>query len=149
MTNNSAKPESVVTVCPLCREQGKPVEGQTVKANISVSLRKVGERADYYFCRTKSCPVVYFDDAGEQTFDVDQIRVPVYQKQPNTPDVKMCYCFRYTVGEIKTATEGHQQEIIEDINAGIKAGQCACDLRNPQGSCCLGNIRRLISTLEE
>lgn len=31
-----------------------------------------------------------------------------------------------------------------DITAGIRAGQCACDLRNPQGICCLGNVRRLI-----
>ena len=26
---------------------------------------------------------------------------------------------------------------------GIQAGQCACDLRNRQGSCCLGNVRAL------
>jgi hypothetical protein len=31
--------------------------------------------------------------------------------------------------------------IVDDIKAGIKAGQCACDLRNPQGTCCLGNVR--------
>ncbi len=148
MTINNAQPEPVIGICPLCREKGKHVEGQTVKANISVSLREVAESADYYFCSTKSCPVVYFNGKEKHTFEVDQIRVPVYQKEPDNPDALMCYCFRHTVGEIKTATEGHRQEIIEDINAGIKAGQCACDLRNPQSTCCLGNIHSLIRELK-
>ncbi len=38
--------------------------------------------------------------------------------------------------------------IVDDINAGIQAGQCACDLRNPQGSCCLGNVREAIKQLD-
>jgi hypothetical protein len=33
------------------------------------------------------------------------------------------------------------------INAGIRAGACACDLRNPQGACCLGNARALVKLL--
>ena len=36
-----------------------------------------------------------------------------------------------------------RKAIIDDISTGINAGQCACDLRNPQGSCCLGNVRGL------
>ena len=39
--------------------------------------------------------------------------------------------------------------MVDDIHAGINAGQCACDLRNPQGSCCLGNVRGLIKRLEK
>jgi hypothetical protein len=38
---------------------------------------------------------------------------------------------------------------VDDINTGISAEQCACDLRNPQGSCCLGNVRGLIKRLEK
>ena len=38
--------------------------------------------------------------------------------------------------------------IVDDINTGINAGQCACDLRNPQGSCCLGNVRGLIKRID-
>ena len=148
MTINSANTEPGMKVCPICREKGKRVEGQTVKAAISVSLREVGEKTDYYFCRTKSCPVVYFDDAEEHTFDVDQIRVRVYQKESDNPDALICYCFRHTVEEIKKASIARRQAIIDDINTGIKAGQCACDLRNPQGTCCLGNIRSLMRTLE-
>jgi hypothetical protein len=37
---------------------------------------------------------------------------------------------------------------VDDIDTGINTGQCACDLRNPQGSCCLGNVRGLIKRLQ-
>ena len=143
-----SRPENFDGVCPQCREKGAPVEGQTVKANISISLREVNEHANYFFCRTESCPVVYFDDAEKQTFSVDQIRVPVYQKQPDNPDVMICYCFRHTVGDVIAASAHARHQIINDINAGIKAAQCACNLRNPSGSCCLGNIRSFIRSLE-
>jgi hypothetical protein len=58
------------------------------------------------------------------------------------------YCFRHTVGDVRAASPATRAAIVDDINAGIKAGQCACDLRNPQGSCCLGNVRGLIEQAE-
>ncbi len=134
-------------ICPRCNLTGKPIERQTVKALVSISLRVVQEENNYFFCSNESCPVVYFSDDGIQTITVDQIRERIYQKEPDSDDVFLCYCFRYTVGSVKTASAERHLEIIEDINTGIKAGQCACDLRNPQGSCCLGNIRTLIRSL--
>jgi hypothetical protein len=61
----------------------------------------------------------------------------------------VCYCFKHRIGEIHTATHETRLAILDDINAGIQADQCACDLRNPQGSCCLGNVRDLIRRLEQ
>jgi hypothetical protein len=84
---------------------------------------------------------VYFTGDGTQTFTSDQVRERVYQKEPEVPDMWVCYCFRHTVGEIQGAPD--PATIVADITAGIHAGQCACDLRNPQGSCCLGNVRAL------
>ena len=51
------------------------------------------------------------------------------------------------MGELRAATPAARAATLEDIDAGIKTGQCACDLRNPQGSCCLGNVRGLIQRL--
>jgi hypothetical protein len=143
LPNQEASPGFVEGVCPQCKEKGKAVTGQTVKAVIAVSLRAIHEDTGYYFCRTQSCPVVYFSGDCEHTFTLDQVREQVYQKEPENPDVLMCYCFQYKVGDIQTASVPDRETIIEDIELGIKAGQCACDLRNPQGSCCLGNIRKL------
>ncbi|HEX9388599.1 MAG TPA: hypothetical protein VF918_19905 [Anaerolineales bacterium] len=136
-----------MNVCPECGETGKPIQGQTIKSLLSMSLRQVQD-GKYLFCRTQTCPVVYFSTDGEQTFAIGQIRERVYQKEPDVEDVLICYCFRHTVGELRAASPEDRTAIVDDINMGINAGQCACDLRNPQGSCCLGNVRGMIKRLE-
>jgi hypothetical protein len=137
----------VENVCPECGQKGKGVDTATVKAHLSISLRQI-KQTSFLFCRTHTCPVVYFSSDGEQVFTVEQVRERVYQKEPDVDDVFVCYCFQHTIGEVLNASpEGHTT-ILDDINAGIKAGQCACDLRNPQGACCLGNVREVIKQAE-
>jgi hypothetical protein len=93
--------------------------------------------------------VVYFSADGEQVFTVGQVRERVYQKEPEAEDVFVCYCFHHTVSELRSALPEDRVAIVNDINTGINAGQCACDLCNPQGSCCLGNVRGVIKRLEK
>ncbi len=131
-------------VCPTCGQLGKRVGGQTLNALLAVSLRAT-TLADYQFCRTARCPVVYFAVDGTPTFTIDQVRERVYQKEPDAPDVLICYCFQHTVGAVQTAPD--PATIVADITLGIQAGQCACDLRNPQGSCCLSNVHALSKRL--
>jgi hypothetical protein len=110
---------------------------------LAISLRAVRD-ANYLFCRTSNCPVVYFTADGTQTFTTGDVRERVYQKELDSDDVLVCYCFGHALGEIRSASGELARVIVENINAGIQAGQCACDLRNPQGSCCLGNVRTLL-----
>ena len=137
----------VEALCPQCGQKGKSVPGQTVKAMLSDSLRLV-EATMYYFCRTESCPVVYFSANLKSTFTTNQLRERVYQKEPGAADVNVCYCFDHRVGEVLTGSPAERSLIIEDIQAGITAGQCACDLRNPQGTCCLGNVQKIAHLAE-
>jgi len=146
-SQTTARPSRPTKTCPQCHQSGKPVQGQTVKAMLLVSLREVRD-GGYLFCKTNTCPVVYFTLNGEQVFTVDQVRERVYQKEPEADEVFVCYCFRHTVGEMRQVSSAERTTIVDDINAGIQAEQCACDLRNPQGSCCLGNARELIKKLE-
>jgi len=134
-------------VCPECAQTGKPVQGQTVKALLSVSLRAVRD-IEYLFCRTQTCSVVYFSSDGGQSFTLGEVRERVYQKEPEAVDVPICYCFRHTAGDLRMGSAEARAAILDDINTGIDAGQCACDLRNPQGSCCLGNVRSLLRKLD-
>ena len=134
--------------CQTCREMGKPVQGQTIKSLLAVSLRAVRDAA-YRFCPTPECPVVYYLTDGAQVFTTEQVRERVYQKVPDSDEVNICYCFGYRLGDVRHATTTQQQAILDDIEAGIQAGQCACDLRNPQGSCCLGNVRLVIKQLSD
>jgi len=102
---------------------------------------------EYRFCRTPDCPTVYYSEDGQQRFREDDLRERVHQKHPHDDDVFVCYCFRHTPLSIRSEilTTGGST-VVETITAGIKAGQCACDIRNPQGSCCLGNVRAVVET---
>ena len=138
-----------ISSCPVCPKTGKLVDSLTLKALLNVPLTDV-RRVEYRFCSTPDCPVVYYSQDGTQTFLEIDLRERVYQKHAAEDDVFVCYCFRHTVGSIKEEFVGKQVNIVvARINAGIQAGQCACDIRNPQGSCCLGDVRLIIKQLED
>jgi len=120
-----------LNACPECGKTGKAVQGQTMKALLSVNLRDV-QAVQYLFCRAQTCPVVYFSPDGKQSFTVEQVRKRAYQKEPENEDVFVCYCFRHTVGDLRAASPRERIAIVDDINTGINAGQCTCDLRNPK-----------------
>ncbi len=139
----------IANVCPECGQKGKPIDSSTVKAMLSMSLTQV-RPVSYLFCGTTDCPVVYFSKDGAQTFTTAQVRERVHQKEPNGGDVFVCYCFRHTPDSIRAEWETTgRSTVIDAVNAGIRAGQCACDVRNPQGSCCLGNVRAVVKQVEE
>lgn len=139
-TNGAHASVTPVANCPVCGTRGKAVDTQTLKALLAVSLEAV-RPTPYRFCRDEDCPVVYFSTDGQQTFRETDLRERVHQKHPQDDDVFVCYCFRHTPGTIRAELmENGASTAVQRISAGIKAGQCACELRNPQGDCCLGNV---------
>ncbi|MGB9737122.1 MAG: hypothetical protein C0184_17185 [Chloroflexus aggregans] len=147
VTGDAKLPQSSAHLCPSCQATGKKVPIQTVRALAAISLRRVTAQ-EYRFCQTADCPVVYFSNDGSQTLTVDHVRERVFQKEAHQPDVFVCYCFQYQVGDLSGASQVDYEAIVADIKAGIAADQCACDLRNPQGVCCLGNVMRIIRAQE-
>ena len=133
--------------CPTCQRPGKAVDSGTLKALLARPLTEV-RAVDYRFCRTPECPTVYYSVDGDQRFSEDDLRERVYQKHLHDKRVFVCYCFRHTSHSIRqefVATGA--STVVRAITAGIQAGQCACDIRNPQGSCCLGNVRALVERI--
>lgn len=131
--------------CPTCGKKGKQVVTETVKALLAVTLHEIQPERNYLFCRTEECIVVYFSDDGGQTFNEDELREKVYQKHPDDDDVFVCYCFRHTLGSIRAELlETDKSTVVNTVTAGTKVHQCACEIRNPQGSCCLGNVRAAV-----
>ncbi len=122
--------------CPANHQAGRRVDRLTVKAMLARPLSILREGA-YFFCPDPDCPTVYYHASG-QVFTEADLRERVYQKHPQDESVLVCYCFQHTLGEV---LGGGRSRIVEAITAGVQAGQCACEVRNPQGSCCLGNVR--------
>jgi hypothetical protein len=132
--------------CPLCGAVGKPVATQTVKHIVKPEFLELAGKAGFRFCSTAACEVVYFHPEGERLEKKD-VRVRVGLKDRAEP-VALCYCFGFT--EAMVREEIHQTGrcmIPESITAEIKAGHCACEVRNPQGSCCLGNVTSAVKRL--
>ncbi|MFQ5664572.1 MAG: hypothetical protein ACE5HL_12170 [Terriglobia bacterium] len=142
----SATPRSVL--CPACGQKGKLVGALTLKALLAVPLTQL-RGVEYAFCGTPDCPTVYYSVDGQQRFGEDALRERVHQKHQAADDVFVCYCFRHSPGGIRAelVATGHSS-VVASVTAGIQAGQCACEIRNPQGSCCLGNVRAAVQRIE-
>ena len=125
--------------CPECGHAGRPVATLTLKQMVLTQYLNLVSDPGFLFCRTAGCEVVYFHPDGQRLHKSD-VRVRVGLKETADP-VPICYCFGFTEGmlleEIRT-TGG--STIPDRIAVEMKAGYCACETRNPQGSCCMGNV---------
>jgi hypothetical protein len=134
-------PRSKLGVCPSCGKRGKPVAVLTVKGLVRDHTR-VPAAISYSFCRTVNCQVVYFSD--QTVFTKGDLKVRVGTKETADP-IPLCYCFDYDREDIRRDIEATgQTSILEEIKAEVQAGFCACEVKNPCGACCLGDITRAI-----
>lgn len=119
----------------------------TLKALLTAdALRRLDGKA-YRFCPGRDCDVVYFDRAANSVFRRSDIRVRVGQKETEDP-IPLCYCFDVSVAELRRqiAADGNTN-LPASVAAEVKAGRCACEVRNPQGSCCLGALATAVQRL--
>ncbi|WP_448565062.1 putative iron-sulfur cluster-binding metallochaperone [Trichothermofontia sp.] len=132
--------------CPHDRSQGKPVKVLTLKSLlVPQALERLNSQVDYQFCSSANCSIVYFSAEGD-TFTTSDLKVPVFQKDP-AKEVPVCYCFGWTRQRIQAIDESFS--IVDSITKHIQAGRCGCEVNNPEGKCCLKNIRDYASQGEE
>ena len=126
--------------CHLCQQKGKPIQISTLKSQLKPQAMRQTTDGQYFFCKTQECKIVYFD--AHSQFKTEDIREKVFQKDPS-PDCYVCYCFGFSRGEIFKDAQTDKPGIAQQITAWTAAKKCACELRNPQGSCCLGNVKQV------
>jgi CopZ-like zinc binding protein len=136
--------------CPECGLPGKSVSARTLESLLKPgAAARIDASADYQFCRTPGCSIVYFNDGQPSSFLANEVRVRVGQKEPGPP-TPVCYCFDFTEEQVTAEVERDGDSTIPtQITARIQAGECACETRNPQGSCCLGNVRAVVKKAKE
>jgi len=134
--------------CPACGVVGKPVSITTLKHMVRPELLDAVDAPGFQFCRAADCNVVYFHENGASLRKAD-VRVRVGLKETEDP-VPICYCFGFTEGTVRYEIESTGNSTIpERIAVEMKSEHCACEVRNPQGSCCLGNVRAAVKRLSE
>jgi hypothetical protein len=137
----SSRPTSGPTDCPYCGNTGQPVAVLTVKSLVREHTR-VPASPSYLFCRTADCEVVYFSE--QAVFTKPDLKVRVGLKETADP-ISLCYCFDYSREDIRHDIEATgKTSILEEIRAEVQGGFCACEVKNPSGACCLGDITRAI-----
>ncbi len=127
-------------VCPVNRQKGQSVDSETLRHLIRSSKRGEVKDAGYCFCKAPDCDTVYYHPESGQCFEKGDLIVRVGLKETEDP-VWVCYCFgiskKMIVDEItrtgKSASGGR-------IRRDVAAGNCACEIKNPSGRCCLGEV---------
>ncbi len=136
------------TSCPVSQTIGPKVGLITVKALLKGDALRRLEGKTYRFCPERTCDVVYFDRDADSIFRKRDLVTRVGQKESQDP-IPICYCFDVTEADLRRdlAAKG-DTDIPAIVTAEIKAGHCACEVKNPQGSCCLGSINSVLARLK-
>ncbi len=135
--------------CPENGARAKRVGMRTVKALVRHLPFRMPS-AQYYFCEAPGCDVVYFAaDPSAPVFRRADLLVRVEPKDPGD-DVPVCYCFGITRREIADElVRTARSSAAERIRSEVKAGRCACEVKNPSGRCCLGRIALAVEQIRE
>lgn len=138
--------ETAQNACGRCGEVGRVVARQTVVHHVKSEKLSSVETDEYKFCPSENCPVVYYSAAG-RVFTVEDVRELVTAKASG--DTRpVCYCFGFTQGFIRQEIEQTGKSTVPaQVTQFIKEKLCVCEVRNPAGACCLGEINRTVKTL--
>ena len=145
LTDGIRPPRSAPASCRVCGAAGIAVERRTLLHHLRPDMfDAVGER-EYRFCEDPGCDVVYFSTDSEVVFGTADLRDRVGLKAAGDPAAPVCYCFGFTTGDLTAEVRsGGSTTIPKRIRQLVKERQCACEVRNPSGRCCLGEIARVV-----
>ena len=138
--------ENPQNACHDCGEVGRIVARQTVVHHVKSEKLDCVKSDEYKFCPSENCLTVYYSTSGE-VFTVADVREPVTSKSSgdNRP---LCYCFGFTEGFIRQEIEQTGKSTVPaQVTQFIKEKLCVCEIRNPSGVCCLGEIYRVVKGL--
>ncbi len=135
--------------CQRCGEKGRRVLRETMESLLKPdSLERLADES-YYFDRTPDCDVVYFSNEARSYFQKEDLTVRVGLKETESP-IPLCYCFGHTAESAREeiASTG-RSTVAKRIAAEVQSGNCSCEVTNPSGKCCLGDVNRAIGQIQE
>jgi hypothetical protein len=131
--------------CPRCGKKGKTVKGITVESQLGDDAKVAFDHFEgFRFCATADCSVAYYRSEDEIVFEKTSTRYPIFQKE-DSPQRLVCYCFNHSVQEIRDELARTGESVVPaQIRESCKNGLDDCARNNPQGTCCLGNVARVV-----
>jgi hypothetical protein len=130
------------TSCPGCGQAGQHVPLKTLRHHVKPTNFCELETGSFYFCPSAKCDVFYFNKSGTILRETD-VRQPIGSEESG--DTVFCYCFGFTKAMVLREIRATGRcTIPQQIALEVKAGNCACSIFNPQGSCCLGTVAKFV-----
>ena len=123
--------------CPVNEQLYVEVERKTILQHIKSPWEKSLNEDKYYFCDDPNCDVVYFGLNGS-LIDKAELRTVVGKKESDENSL-VCYCFG-----VSKSLATLNPEIRSYVTQQTKEHNCACDIRNPSGRCCLKDFPKLV-----
>jgi Zinc binding domain len=130
--------------CPVCGQVGRQVSDATIRAMLDPAHLERLLPLERRFCRTPSCDVLYYGPDGRSVRKQDAgVRVGLKETEDPIP---LCYCFGFSRADVEREhAEAGSCTIPARIATEIRAGHCACEVKNPSGACCLGDVRAAVA----
>ncbi|MDI1231870.1 MAG: hypothetical protein PSU93_12040 [Methylobacter sp.] len=135
-SNNSS--QSTSQNCSQCGQFCKRVEMRTIYHQVRFPDNQAIAPGIYYFCAAKECTTGYFSITGSI---IPKQNLTVHK---DIMDDRLCYCFDIDAAQYRSALIDNTADGIKSfIIQKTKSGDCACDIRNPCGQCCLAKFNQL------
>ncbi len=129
-TCSEKKPSPRKFACPENMQQYIEVDKKTILQHIKSPWQYTLDELKYYFCDDPNCDIVYFGIKGS-VINKAQLRTVIGKKEKDE-NALVCYCFG-----ISKALAAQNPEIKTYVTQQTKEKNCACEVRNPSGRCCL------------
>ncbi len=125
--------------CPISGGVGQSVKWTTM---VALSAVPIPPRQAISLCLDMDCEVVYFGESGLELRGADLHTVPGFKVGG---DNLVCYCFQHSRSAIEQEVRTlASSPTFDEIRKQVKAKNCACEVRNPTGKCCLRDIQRIV-----
>ena len=134
-------------LCQRCGARGHSVPRETLEALLTRDAHKRLKAGAYFFDSSPECEIVYFSNEQDSYFTKRDLRVRVGIKESEAP-IPICYCFGHTVDSARVEIQATgQSTVVAQITKEIQDGNCACEVKNPSGRCCLGEVNKAVKEL--
>lgn len=132
-------------VCGRCGSKGQSVQRITLESLLNPAARARLREWEYFFDPSPECDVVYFSDQQDSFFMKDDLLVRVGIKEKTEQPIPICYCFGHTMESARQEIlETGRSTVVARVKEETKAGNCACEVKNPSGRCCLGEVIKAV-----
>lgn len=129
-------------ICPLNGKEYSKVPDITLNLHLKKPWLNSIKQQSYYFCTDPDCDVVYFG-LDNSIFLQSDVRTPIGIKNQQNDSLEnkalICYCFDVSYTEAR-----EDQQLMQYVIKKTRNKECACDVVNPTGKCCLVEFKKYL-----